>query len=468
MLIVDESGPAMTAHVQANNSGHFFQYIQSWCRNADLREAGHAIFLISKLSLNDFLERYHQDIRNFDGTDYLQTIPIHDHTEKELSRYLLMRAARQDTDPYEIQNVGNIAGMLSNHARQSDEFGIDEIETHMQNPHRWQQYLQDVASGGGFDVADLDLQGLQQHFDEKLIGQQHIKDQLVKALSRLKKYGVPKSKQNQPLFVGLFAGPTGVGKTEIARQISQYVFNRPPCHLEFNTLTSEADVYKIFGAPPGYVGYGEPTQLEQYLAAHNYGVIILDEIEKAHPTIHNQFYRVLDEGVTESTGSGQILRFGNTIILATSNAGDRIDSQNPNASREQRQTYYEQVIRDVFAPPLYGRLTKYTGSQPLIFDAFNAEQQRDIARLYLRLALKTLRNDYPKGQDFQVTASEAFWSAFVKRAGNGTGARGLEAMIETVAEQLFFGHLENRLPERVELDWHHTDFTINGDPVDLF
>ena len=130
---------------------------------------------------------------------------------------------------------------------------------------------------------------------------------------------------NQPIGSFLFLGPTGVGKTEVAKTLADFLFNDPHkmIRIDMSEYMEKHAVARLIGAPPGYVGYEEGGQLTEQVRRNPYSVILFDEIEKAHPDVFNIFLQILDEGrLTDS--QGRTVSFKNCIIIMTSNIGSDI------------------------------------------------------------------------------------------------------------------------------------------------
>lgn len=155
----------------------------------------------------------------------------------------------------------------------------------------------------------------------KIIGQDPAIDKIVKAIQR-NRLGL--KDPNKPIGVFMFLGPTGVGKTHLARKLAEYLFDSPDTliRVDMSEYMEKFSVSRLVGAPPGYVGYEEGGQLTEKVRRRPYSVVLLDEIEKAHPDVFNLMLQVMDEGrLTDSLG--RRVDFKNTIIIMTSNIGSR-------------------------------------------------------------------------------------------------------------------------------------------------
>lgn len=136
------------------------------------------------------------------------------------------------------------------------------------------------------------------------------------------------SDPNRPIGSFLFLGPTGVGKTELAKALAEYLFDteRAMVRIDMSEYMEKHSVARLVGAPPGYVGYDEGGQLTEAVRRKPYSVILLDEVEKAHPDVFNILLQVLDDGRL-TDGQGRVVSFKNAIIIMTSNIGFAVDSR---------------------------------------------------------------------------------------------------------------------------------------------
>lgn len=167
------------------------------------------------------------------------------------------------------------------------------------------------------------LNRLESSIKAHLIGQDHAVDAVVKAIKR-NRAGV--SYKRKPVSF-IFAGPTGVGKTELVKTLAKELFDSPETliRLDMSEFMEKFSVSRIIGAPPGYVGYDEAGQLTEKIRRKPYSVILFDEIEKAHPDVMNILLQILDDGrITDA--QGRTVNFENTVIIMTTNAGSGFSS----------------------------------------------------------------------------------------------------------------------------------------------
>ena len=167
----------------------------------------------------------------------------------------------------------------------------------------------------------LRLKGMASELKKEVVGQDRAIDKMVKAIQRNR---VGLKSPNHPIGVFMFLGPTGVGKTYLAKKLAEFMFGSQDAliRIDMSEYTESFNVSRLIGAPPGYVGYEEGGQLTEKVRRHPYSIVLLDEIEKAHGNVFNLLLQVLDEGRL-TDGNGRFVDFRNTVIIMTSNAGTR-------------------------------------------------------------------------------------------------------------------------------------------------
>ena len=165
------------------------------------------------------------------------------------------------------------------------------------------------------------LKGMAQELKGAVIAQDDAIEKMVKAIQRNR---VGLKEPNHPIGVFMFLGPTGVGKTYLAKKLAEFMFGSADSliRIDMSEYTESFNVSRLIGAPPGYVGYEEGGQLTERVRRHPYSIVLLDEIEKAHGNVFNLLLQVLDEGRL-TDGNGRFVDFRNTVIIMTSNAGTR-------------------------------------------------------------------------------------------------------------------------------------------------
>ena len=165
------------------------------------------------------------------------------------------------------------------------------------------------------------LKGMATELKNAVIAQDKAIDKMVRAIQRNR---VGLKDPNHPIGAFMFLGPTGVGKTYLAKKLAEFMFGSADAliRVDMSEYTESFNTSRLIGAPPGYVGYEEGGQLTERVRCHPYSIVLLDEIEKAHPNVFNLLLQVLDEGRL-TDGNGRFVDFRNTVIIMTSNAGTR-------------------------------------------------------------------------------------------------------------------------------------------------
>ncbi len=228
------------------------------------------------------------------------------------------------------------------------------------------------------------LVNLEEKLQERVVGQ----DKAVSVVSgaiRRNKAGL--SDPNQPIGTFLFLGPTGVGKTELAKALAEYLFDseKAMIRLDMSEYMEKFSVQRLIGAPPGYVGYEEGGQLTEAVRRKPYSVILLDEIEKAHPDVFNVLLQVLDDGRL-TDGQGRVVNFKNTIIIMTSNVGSQFIREFTEVDDEKSlEASIDGALRTTFRPEFLNRIDDI-----IVFNTLNMTSIEPIVDLQLEDVRKRL------------------------------------------------------------------------------
>ena len=199
------------------------------------------------------------------------------------------------------------------------------------------------------------LKNLEEQLHQRVIGQNEAV-RAVAAAVRRSRAGL--SDPNRPIGSFFFLGPTGVGKTELAKALAECLFDdeRALVRIDMSEYMEKFSVQRLIGAPPGYVGYDEGGQLTEAVRRRPYSVILLDEMEKAHPDVFNVLLQVLDDGRL-TDGQGRVVSFKNTIIIMTSNVGSQfIAGANATSDPEEVQKLVNDALRQTFKPEFLNRI----------------------------------------------------------------------------------------------------------------
>ena len=209
------------------------------------------------------------------------------------------------------------------------------------------------------------LQNLEAELHKRVVGQNEAVNAVAAAVRR-SRAGL--SDPNRPIGSFFFLGPTGVGKTELAKALADYLFDdeRALVRIDMSEYMEKFSVQRLIGAPPGYVGYDEGGQLTEAVRRRPYSVILLDEMEKAHPDVFNILLQLLDDGRL-TDGQGRAVSFKNTIIIMTSNVGSQViaNAEQKGEGSEEVQKQVNDALRATFKPEFLNRIDDIVVFHPL-------------------------------------------------------------------------------------------------------
>ena len=213
--------------------------------------------------------------------------------------------------------------------------------------------------------------------EERVVGQDEAVKRVAETILR-SRAGL--SDPNRPYGSFLFLGPTGVGKTELTKALAQFLFDTEDAlvRIDMSEFMEKHSVARLIGAPPGYVGYEEGGYLTEAVRRHPYSVILLDEVEKAHPDVFNVLLQVLDDG-RMTDGQGRTVDFKNTVIVMTSNLGSSEIQEMIGESRESVKNAVMTEVREHFRPEFINRIDEI-----VIFNSLGSEAIRRIAAIQLK------------------------------------------------------------------------------------
>ncbi|MFK0074554.1 ATP-dependent chaperone ClpB [Arthrobacter woluwensis] len=225
---------------------------------------------------------------------------------------------------------------------------------------------------------------MEEFLGERLIGQKKAVAAVSDAVRRARA-GI--SDPNRPTGSFLFLGPTGVGKTELAKSLADFLFDdeRAMVRIDMSEYSEKHSVSRLVGAPPGYVGYEEGGQLTEAVRRRPYSVVLLDEVEKAHPEVFDILLQVLDDGRL-TDGQGRTVDFRNVILVLTSNLGSQF-LVDPNLDDQTKKTAVMEVVRSAFKPEFLNRL-----DEVIMFEPLSVEQLNDIVEIQVKDLAKRLRD----------------------------------------------------------------------------
>ncbi|RLP75327.1 AAA family ATPase [Mycetocola tolaasinivorans] len=263
-----------------------------------------------------------------------------------------------------------------------------------------------IAAWTGIPVGRL-LQGetekllhLERELGRRLIGQRKAVAAVADAVRR-SRAGV--SDPNRPTGSFLFLGPTGVGKTELAKALAEFLFDdeKAMVRIDMSEYGEKFAVSRLVGAPPGYVGYEQGGQLTEAVRRRPYSVVLLDEVEKAHPEVFDILLQVLDDGRL-TDGQGRTVDFRNTILILTSNLGSQV-LIDPTLSADAKETMVQQAVRQAFKPEFVNRLDDI-----VVFQALSEEDLGQIVELYIDRLQRRLSS---RRLELAVTPDARAWLA---------------------------------------------------------
>ena len=239
------------------------------------------------------------------------------------------------------------------------------------------------------------LLNLETNLHKRIIGQEEAVSAVSRAIRR-NRAGLQNEKR-PPSFI--FVGPTGVGKTELAKSLAYEMFGSEDSiiRVDMSEYMESHSTAKLIGAPPGYVGYDEAGQLTEKVKRKPYSIILLDEIEKAHPDVFNILLQVLDDGkLTDSQGN--TVSFANTIIIMTSNAGSNLNNNSIGFGKQTvDKSKIEDSLKETFRPEFLNRVDEI-----IVFNSLNKEELLQIVDLMLADTVKALKH---KDISFEISDS---------------------------------------------------------------
>ena len=255
---------------------------------------------------------------------------------------------------------------------------------------------------------------------------------------------------NRPIGSFLFLGPTGVGKTEVAKALAEQLFDDESkiVRIDMSEYMEKFSVSRLIGAPPGYVGYEEGGQLTEAVRRKPYSIVLLDEIEKAHPDVFNILLQILDDGrITDS--KGVTVDFKNTIIIMTSNLGSKFAFETDPVLKKKE---YDEVIKESFKPEFINRIDEI-----IIFDPLNRNVIKDIAGKFLGQLKNRL-----KDSDIELTITDKAMDSIVAEGYDETfGARPMKRHIQREIESKLARYIiANPDSKNITVDFENDDYII--------
>jgi ATP-dependent Clp protease ATP-binding subunit ClpB len=295
----------------------------------------------------------------------------------DLSRVAEIRYGKLSAAEKELNAAQDkLAALQKDHPILKEEVGEEEIAKIVS---KWTG----IPAGRLLEGEIQKLVTMETRLQDRVIGQEAALGAVANAIRRSRS-GL--SDPNRPIGSFLFLGPTGVGKTELARAVAEFLFDdeRAIIRLDMSEYMEKHSVARMIGAPPGYVGFEEGGQLSEAVRRRPYSVVLLDEIEKAHPDVFNVLLQVLDDGRL-TDGKGRTVDFRNTVIIMTSNVGSSaifdLMEKDPKKAREEAMA----ALRAIFRPEFLNRIDDIVLFRPL-----GKDQIEHIIDLQMQHLLKRL------------------------------------------------------------------------------
>ncbi len=301
-------------------------------------------------------------------------------------------------------DYGKVAELRYGKIKEKEEV-LKDLET--QSTHNNNQLIKEevtsediaevVAKWTGIPVQSLvtsereKLLHLEEELKKKLIGQDHAIEAVSDAIRRSRS-GL--QDENKPIGSFLFLGTTGVGKTELAKTVTEFLFNDPSAmtRIDMSEYSEKHSVSRLVGAPPGYVGYEEGGQLTEAVRRKPYSVVLLDEIEKAHPEVFNTLLQVLDDGRL-TDGQGRVVDFKNTVIIMTSNLGSHLWQGAELNSPSRREAIEKEIIASLkkhLRPEFINRIDEIITFKPLSAEAIESIVRIQLDRVIEKIETKEI------------------------------------------------------------------------------
>jgi ATP-dependent Clp protease ATP-binding subunit ClpC len=359
---------------------------------------------------------------------------------KELKRELTT-ATKAKSEAIRTQDFGKAGKLRIQELELQAKLDLEENQQPVNSPIvNEEDIAQIVASWTGVPVNKLTeseselLLHLEDTLHKRLIGQEQAVTSVSRAIRRAR---VGLKSPDRPIASFIFSGPTGVGKTELAKALAAYFFGDEDSmvRLDMSEYMESQNVSKLIGSPPGYVGYNEGGQLTEAVRRKPYTVLLFDEIEKAHPDVFNMLLQILDDGhLTDA--KGRKVDFKNTLIILTSNIGSKViekggsslgfefDNQ-PDASYHRIRNLVNEELKAYFRPEFLNRVDDI-----IVFTQLNKDEVKQIAEIMLRDVATRL-----KDKDITLEVTEAFKEKVVQEGYDPSyGARPLRRAIVRLLE----------------------------------
>lgn len=302
------------------------------------------------------------------------------------------------------------------------------------------------------------LLNLEKKLGERVIGQA---EAIQAAASAIRRSRAGLGDPHRPIASFVFLGPTGVGKTGLSRSLAHILFGDQEAmiRLDMSEYMERHNVARLIGAPPGYVGFEEGGQLTEAVRRRPHSIVLLDEIEKAHPDVFNILLQVLEDGRL-TDGQGRVIDFTNTVIIATSNIGSEVIQHEIDKEEKKRMTYeslqerLKDELKKYFRPEFLNRLDEI-----IVFKSLTKEQLKEIVKLQINILKLRLNKS---GYDLKIT-DEAVGKVAEEGYDPHFGARELRRLIQKEIENRISDEILRTKPARgtiVQVDFKEGQFVV--------
>jgi len=297
---------------------------------------------------------------------------------------------------------------------------------------------------------------LESHLGRRVVGQDHA---LAMISERIRTSKASLEDPNKPIGVFLLVGPSGVGKTETALALADLLYGgeRNMTTINMSEFQEAHTVSSLKGSPPGYVGYGEGGVLTEAVRRRPYSVVLLDEVEKAHPDVLELFFQVFDKGMMED-GEGRLIDFKNTIIILTSNAGtDTLMKLTADPETMPSQDGLVRALKPelnkIFKPAFLGRL--------VIIPYYPVRDE--VLKQIVRLKLGKIQRRLQETHKVALTHDDAVVEEVAKRCTEvESGARNVDNILTNTLLPSISRHILSRMADRQRLDPIHVTLDVEG------
>ncbi len=296
------------------------------------------------------------------------------------------------------------------------------------------------------------LAQMEKYLSQRVVGQEEAIKAVANAIRR-SRAGV--AEEGKPVGSFLFLGPTGVGKTELAKALAEFMFNDEDMiiRIDMSEYMEKHSVARLIGSPPGYVGYEEGGQLTEAVRRHPYSVVLFDEVEKAHPEVFNILLQLLDDGrLTDA--KGRTVNFKNTVIIMTSNLGSEVIKHAGGKINEQTKHQVFDIVNSYFKPEFINRI-----DEQIIFHALTQQDLKKIVDLQLNKIKQRLLD-----KDIQIAFGEKLKEYLAyKGYSSEFGARPLKRLIQNeVLDEIALYIIEGKIKEgdKIKIDYINNKIII--------